>query len=218
MTENAITLVEWPERAEDALKAERLDIAPRLRARRPGQGPRRHAHRHRRLRAPAPALKAYRQPRRALRLGGCRAPCRCQGDASVIRSYERLVKPTGETALLMISPPRPVGPPVRRGKPYTHHREARRDGSCLRRHGQGPAGARASARPRSTARTWRRACCSSRISAPSPSPTRTGRSRSAMRRRRGFSRRLHGHGPAAGAARGGGHRACRSRPTISKRC
>src|SRR3712207_335392 len=40
-------------------------------------------------------------------------------DASVIRSYERLVKPAGETALLMISPPRPVGPPVRRGKPYT---------------------------------------------------------------------------------------------------
>jgi N-acetylmuramate 1-kinase len=40
-------------------------------------------------------------------------------DASVIRSYERLVKPSGETALLMISPPRPVGPAVRRGKPYT---------------------------------------------------------------------------------------------------
>jgi aminoglycoside/choline kinase family phosphotransferase len=41
------------------------------------------------------------------------------GDASVIRSYERLVKPDGSTALLMISPPRPVGPAVRRGKPYT---------------------------------------------------------------------------------------------------
>ena len=41
------------------------------------------------------------------------------GDASVIRSYERLVRPDGETALLMISPPRPVGPPVRRGRPYT---------------------------------------------------------------------------------------------------
>jgi aminoglycoside/choline kinase family phosphotransferase len=40
-------------------------------------------------------------------------------DASVIRSYERLIKPDGDTALLMISPPRPVGPPVRRGRPYT---------------------------------------------------------------------------------------------------
>jgi N-acetylmuramate 1-kinase len=29
------------------------------------------------------------------------------------------VKPTGETAILMISPPRPDGPPVRRGKPYS---------------------------------------------------------------------------------------------------
>jgi aminoglycoside/choline kinase family phosphotransferase len=41
-----------------------------------------------------------------------------QGDAST-RAYERLTKPTGETAILMISPPRPDGPPVRRGKPYS---------------------------------------------------------------------------------------------------
>ena len=43
---------------------------------------------------------------------------RLQGDAST-RAYERLVKPVGETAILMISPPRPDGPPVRRGKPYS---------------------------------------------------------------------------------------------------
>jgi aminoglycoside/choline kinase family phosphotransferase len=41
-----------------------------------------------------------------------------QGDAST-RVYERLVKPSGETAILMISPPRPDGPPVRRGKSYS---------------------------------------------------------------------------------------------------
>jgi aminoglycoside/choline kinase family phosphotransferase len=41
-----------------------------------------------------------------------------QGDAST-RAYERLVKPSGETAILMISPPRPDGPVVRRGKPYS---------------------------------------------------------------------------------------------------
>ncbi len=40
-----------------------------------------------------------------------------QGDAS-IRAYERLTKPTGETAILMISPPRPDGPIIRFGKPY----------------------------------------------------------------------------------------------------
>src|SRR5215210_3621793 len=41
-----------------------------------------------------------------------------QGDAST-RAYERLVKPTGETAILMISPRQPDGPAVRRGKPYS---------------------------------------------------------------------------------------------------
>jgi len=41
-----------------------------------------------------------------------------QGDAST-RAYERLVKSAGETAILMISPPRPDGPPVRRGRSYS---------------------------------------------------------------------------------------------------
>ncbi len=40
------------------------------------------------------------------------------GDASV-RAYERLTKPDGSQAILMISPPRPDGPPVRNGKPYS---------------------------------------------------------------------------------------------------
>ncbi len=40
------------------------------------------------------------------------------GDASV-RAYERLTKPNGSKAILMISPPRPDGPPVRNGKPYS---------------------------------------------------------------------------------------------------
>jgi len=40
------------------------------------------------------------------------------GDAST-RAYERLTRPNGETAVLMISPPRPDGPPIRLGKPYS---------------------------------------------------------------------------------------------------
>jgi tRNA threonylcarbamoyl adenosine modification protein YjeE len=40
------------------------------------------------------------------------------GDAST-RAYERLTQASGETAVLMISPPRPDGPPVRLGKPYS---------------------------------------------------------------------------------------------------
>ena len=61
-----------------------------------------------------------------------------QGDAST-RAYERLVKPTGETAILMISPPRPDGPPVRRGKPYSAIAKLAETRSRLRRHGRGPA-------------------------------------------------------------------------------
>ncbi len=116
MTENAVALVEWPERAEDALKSEhldiRLDFAPGGRGRialLTGTG----AFARRLAR-----LKAFRSL--VERCGwGDAARFPMQSDASVIRSYERLVKPGGETALLMVSPPRPVGPPVRRGKPYT---------------------------------------------------------------------------------------------------
>ncbi|QFU17931.1 tRNA (adenosine(37)-N6)-threonylcarbamoyltransferase complex ATPase subunit type 1 TsaE [Microvirga thermotolerans] len=118
MTENAISLVEWPERADDALRAERLDIHLDFA---PGGGAAGRiavitgtggfAARLRRLRA-FHALVERSGWRDAIRVP-------MPADASVIRSYERLVKPDGETALLMISPPRPVGPPVRRGKPYT---------------------------------------------------------------------------------------------------
>ncbi|MBQ0821330.1 tRNA (adenosine(37)-N6)-threonylcarbamoyltransferase complex ATPase subunit type 1 TsaE [Microvirga terrae] len=118
MTENAIALVEWPERADDALKPEHLDI--RLDFAPGGQGRGRlamltgtgaFASRLQRM-------KAYRNlVERCGWSDAARHPM--TGDASVIRSYERLVKPSGETALLMISPPRPVGPAVRRGKPYT---------------------------------------------------------------------------------------------------
>jgi len=41
-----------------------------------------------------------------------------QGDASS-RAYERLTKPDGTSAVLMIAPPRPDGPAVRDGKPYS---------------------------------------------------------------------------------------------------
>lgn len=40
------------------------------------------------------------------------------GDAST-RAYERLTNEDGKTAILMISPPRPDGPPIRLGKPYS---------------------------------------------------------------------------------------------------
>ncbi|WP_210496607.1 tRNA (adenosine(37)-N6)-threonylcarbamoyltransferase complex ATPase subunit type 1 TsaE [Microvirga antarctica] len=117
-TDAAITLVEWPERADDALKAERLHITLEFAPGTAGRGrivslsgSGSFAARLRRLRAFQGLVEQSGWA------DATRAPM--PSDASVIRSYERLVKPRGDTALLMISPPRPVGPPVRRGRPYT---------------------------------------------------------------------------------------------------
>jgi len=116
ITENAIALVEWPERAEDALNPDhldiRLDFAPGGRGRvamLTGTG------------TFASRLQRIKSFRNLVERCGWSDAVRLPmpSDASVIRSYERLISMNGKTALLMISPPRPVGPPVRRGKPYT---------------------------------------------------------------------------------------------------
>ena len=214
MTDNAVALVEWPERAEDALKAERLDI--RLDFAPGSQGKGRVA-----MLTGTGAFASRLQRMKAIgtlveRCGwsdAARMPM--PGDASVIRSYERLVKPTGETALLMISPPRPVGPPVRRGKPYTTIAKLAETVHAFVAMDKGLR-ARASARPTSTARTWRRASSSSRISAPSlhrrdgPIPERYAEATRLLAK-------LHGQTlpQVLPSPRGS---SIRSRPTISKRC
>ncbi|HEY8382252.1 MAG TPA: tRNA (adenosine(37)-N6)-threonylcarbamoyltransferase complex ATPase subunit type 1 TsaE [Microvirga sp.] len=116
ITDAAITLVEWPERAADALKADRIEIALDLVPGRPesrlaaitGYG------------ACAGRIQRLRAFQTVVREAGWADAKRIplQGDAST-RAYERLEKPDGQTAILMISPPRPDGPPVRRGKPYS---------------------------------------------------------------------------------------------------
>jgi tRNA threonylcarbamoyl adenosine modification protein YjeE len=118
MTDNAVALVEWPERADDALKSERLDIHLDFAPGGGGKGRVAMLTGTGGFASRLQRLKAFRNlVERCGWTDAVRMPM--QSDASVIRSYERLVKPNGETALLMISPPRPVGPPVRRGKPYT---------------------------------------------------------------------------------------------------
>jgi hypothetical protein len=117
VADTSILLVEWPERAAAALDRARLDVHLALA---PADGP---DMRIATLRATGSLAGRFAQAR-ALRgllydagwAGATRIPM--QGDAST-RAYERLVKPSGETAVLMISPPRPDGPPVRRGKPYS---------------------------------------------------------------------------------------------------
>ncbi len=115
LTERAITLVEWPECAGDALAPDRLDVRLDLdgrsgarRALLTGSG---------RFIARLARLRAFDDlVRRTGWEGATRIPI--QGDAST-RAYERLTRPDGKTAILMISPPRTDGPPVRRGKPYS---------------------------------------------------------------------------------------------------
>ncbi|KNY24160.1 tRNA (adenosine(37)-N6)-threonylcarbamoyltransferase complex ATPase subunit type 1 TsaE [Methylobacterium sp. ARG-1] len=116
MAEDAITLVEWPDRMPPrdgpvltidlSLRAEfgaearlaRIDGTGGMRAR----------------------LDRARAVRRLLERSGWDIAERIlmQGDASS-RAYERLTKPDGTSAVLMIAPPRPDGPAVRDGKPYS---------------------------------------------------------------------------------------------------
>jgi hypothetical protein len=116
--DGAIGLIEWPERAGGLFDpARRLDVAIALV---PDASD---SHRQVRL-EPGESwrerLGLTLGARRLIDLAGWGAARRdhMQGDAST-RAYERLVRPDGETAVLMISPPRPDGPPVKHGKPYS---------------------------------------------------------------------------------------------------
>jgi len=115
-SEGALVLVEWPERAAGRLSSDRLDVALCLDASKGG------AFRGAVLRGHgvvAPRLARARGVDAILRSSGWLGAARThmQGDASV-RAYERLTAPSGKTAILMISPPRPDGPILRYGKPY----------------------------------------------------------------------------------------------------
>ncbi len=115
--EGAVVLIEWAERAPDALPQDRLDLRLSFTddenpdARRitiSGYG------------VFAARLNAFKALRELLRREGWSDARRSflMGDAST-RAYETLEKPDGARAILMISPPRPDGPPVRYGKPYS---------------------------------------------------------------------------------------------------
>jgi N-acetylmuramate 1-kinase len=111
----AVVLLEWPDRAISLLPADRLDVeltlAPKLKpefrhARITGHG------------AFAPRADRMAAARQFIAESGYSDALRTrmQGDAST-RSYERLTL-GDKRAILMNSPRRPDGPPVRDGKPY----------------------------------------------------------------------------------------------------
>lgn len=115
--EGALALVEWAERAGSALGEDRLDVTLKMESRR---GP------DFRL---AEIIGHGGAAKRLIRLRGAQNLLeRCgwdeaerihmQGDAST-RAYELLARADGDRAVLMISPPRPDGPPVKGGKPYS---------------------------------------------------------------------------------------------------
>ncbi|MDB5640894.1 MAG: tRNA ((37)-N6)-threonylcarbamoyltransferase complex ATPase subunit type 1 TsaE [Hyphomicrobiales bacterium] len=115
-SEGALLLVEWADRA-GPLPETRLDVQLRLDA---SQGDT-----QRKATLVASGYFAERL-RRALSISellnasgwGEAKRTFMMGDAST-RAYERLEKPDGARAILMISPRRPDGPPVRMGKPYS---------------------------------------------------------------------------------------------------
>lgn len=117
LVRSALVLVEWPDRAGELLPADRLDVellldpegdVNRRVAALTGHG------------AWAGRLAMTRAIRTVFRKAGWDTARRAflQGDASS-RSYERLVRPNGQTAILMVSPRQPDGPPIRRGRPYS---------------------------------------------------------------------------------------------------
>ncbi len=115
--EGALVLVEWAERAGSALPENRLDIAFFTDAKRGADFRRVEISGRGDL---AQKLIFFLGSRNVLAKAGWMSAERrhMQGDAST-RAYELLTKPGGEKAVLMIFPPRPDGPPVRHGKPYS---------------------------------------------------------------------------------------------------
>jgi len=117
ITRHALTLVEWPDRAGEMLSPDRLDVLLQMDpagaegsrvAVLTGHG------------KWAARLAMTRAIRTVFQKAGWDKARRTflQGDASS-RSYERLIRPNGQTAVLMVSPRQPDGPPIRRGKPYS---------------------------------------------------------------------------------------------------
>ena len=114
--EDAVIMMEWPDRAAGSLRPDRLDIAftlaPKLKlefrhARVTGYG------------SFAPRVERIAAVRQFIAESGYGEALRTrmQGDAST-RSYDRLTM-GDKHVILMNSPRRPDGPPVRDGRPYS---------------------------------------------------------------------------------------------------
>jgi tRNA threonylcarbamoyl adenosine modification protein YjeE len=116
LPEGTVALIEWPERAPDALPADRIDIALNHR---PALGSSARAAEitgHGKAAAQVARLKTLRQFLDGAGYADARRQ-RMPGDAST-RSYARLVRDDG-VVILMNSPRRPDGPAIYDGKSYS---------------------------------------------------------------------------------------------------
>jgi tRNA threonylcarbamoyl adenosine modification protein YjeE len=116
LPEGSLALIEWPERAADALPADRIDIAL---SHRPALGSAARAAEITGHGEAAAQVIRLEQLRRFLEVSGYAEAerRRMPGDAST-RSYARLVREDG-SFILMNAPRRPDGPPIYNGKPYS---------------------------------------------------------------------------------------------------
>ncbi len=116
LPEGTVALIEWPERAPDALPADRIDIAL---SHRPALGSAARAAEitgHGKAAAQVERLQALRQFLTGADYLDARRQ-RMAGDAST-RSYARLFR-DDKPVILMNSPRRPDGPAIYHGKPYS---------------------------------------------------------------------------------------------------
>ena len=164
LPKDAVVLLEWPDRAAGFLPPDRLDIAftlaPRARARAP-QRRASPAMAHSRARAERiPAVRRFldsRRLRRGRAHGASRAtPRRAPTSGCTLRR---------PAAILMNSPRRPDGPPVRDGKPYSAIAHLAEDVVPFVAHGARACASAASRRRQIYAADLAAACSCSRISA-----------------------------------------------------
>ena len=116
LPEGTLALIEWPERAPEALPANRIDIAL---SHRPALGSTARAAEitgYGKGAAQVERLKTLRQFLEGAGFGEAKRQCMA-GDAS-IRSYARLIRDDG-VFILMNSPKRPDGPAIYDGKSYS---------------------------------------------------------------------------------------------------
>jgi N-acetylmuramate 1-kinase len=116
LPEATVALIEWPERAPDALPADRIDIALSHRAALGSAARAAEITGHGKAAAQVTRLQTLRQFLADAGYADARRQ-RMAGDAST-RSYARLIR-DDDVFILMNSPRRPDGPPVYDGKSYS---------------------------------------------------------------------------------------------------